>query len=52
MSKKKRILSLAIACLFGVTILAGCTVQESSAEAVSSGSLTIAEQRMFSAVRY
>ena len=49
MSKKKRILSLAIACLLGVTMLAGCTGQESSAETVSSGSLTIAEQGMFSA---
>lgn len=49
MSKKKRILSLVIACLLGVTMLAGCTGQESSAETVSSGSLTIAEQGMFSA---
>lgn len=49
MSKKKRILSLAIACLLGVTMLAGCTGQESSAETVNSGSLTIAEQGMFSA---
>lgn len=49
MSKKKRILSLVIACILGMTMLAGCTGQESSAEAVSGGSLEIAEQGMFSA---